>query len=162
MRGDGDNRRETSQMNPLRLRLIPADQHNLVSDLVTATLRHLFIQVRWGSWGKSLCSRAQPPFHSIVTLPLCHVYTQPGDRMINGHARGAVDNFWCVYTKASSVPFAPVSPPPAGTGSLCWLLPEQFSQPTFPGFLWIHYHAPSINISTSFMSVVSLANNNPP
>lgn len=82
-------------MNSLVLRLIPGYQHNLVSDLVTAAVWDLFIQVHWGSWGKSLCSRAQPPpLRSIVTLPLCRVYTQPDDRMINGRARGAIDNFW--------------------------------------------------------------------
>lgn len=61
MQRDGDNSRETCKMNSLVLRLIPGYQHNLVSDLVTATVWDLFIQVHWGSWGKSLCSRAQPP-----------------------------------------------------------------------------------------------------
>lgn len=54
----------------------------------------LFIQVHWGSWGKSLFQGPTPPFHSIVTLPLCHVYTQPDDWMINDQARGA---FWRLF-----------------------------------------------------------------
>lgn len=53
--------------------VISAYQHNLVSDLVTANVRDLFIQVHWGSWGKSPCSTGPylPPF--IATLP-CVVY----------------------------------------------------------------------------------------
>lgn len=99
-------------MNSLVLFLIPAYQHNLVSDLVTATMWGLFIQVHWGSWGKSLWSRAQPapfppPFHSAVTLPSCRVNT-PADWMINGQAHGAIDNLWLLYTKAMLVTLAPV------------------------------------------------------
>lgn len=79
-------------MNSVVLCAIPGYQHNLISDLVTMHVWDLFIQVHWGSWGRSPCYRAQPP--SIATLPLCHVCTQPGGWVINDQARGAIDNFW--------------------------------------------------------------------
>lgn len=52
--------------------VISAYQHNLVSDLVTANVRDLFIQVHWGSWGKSPCSTGpySPPFHCDLALCL--------------------------------------------------------------------------------------------
>lgn len=94
-------------MNSVVLCAIPGYQHNLISDLVTMNARDLFIQVHWGSWGEGPCSRAQPP--SIATLPSCHVCTQPSDRVINDRARGAIDNFWWLYTKAITlVTLAPV------------------------------------------------------
>lgn len=73
-------------------------QHNLISDLATMNVWDLFIQVHWGSWGKSPRRRARPP--STATLPSCHVCTQPDDRVINDWARGAIENFWWLYTKA--------------------------------------------------------------
>lgn len=79
-------------MNSVVPCVISGYQHNLVSDLVAVNVWDLFIQVHWDSWGKSPCYRAQPP--SIATLPLCHVYTQPGDWVINDQARGAIDNLW--------------------------------------------------------------------
>lgn len=60
-------------MNSVVLCAILGYHNNLISDLVTMNIWDLFIQVHWGSWGKSPCYRAQPP--SIATLPSCHVCT---------------------------------------------------------------------------------------
>lgn len=108
MQGDRDNRCETCKMNSLVLCLIPGYQHNLVSDLVTVSVRPLHSSPLGFLGQKSVSQGPTPPFHPIVTLPLCRVYTQPDDWMINGHARGAIDNFWWVYTKAMLVTLAPV------------------------------------------------------
>lgn len=77
--------------------VISAYQHNLVSDLVTANVRDLFIQVHWGSWGKSPCSTGPyppppSPFHCDPAL--CRVSSQSGNGVIDDPARGAIDNFW--------------------------------------------------------------------
>lgn len=74
-------------MNSVVLYTITGYQHNLISDLVTMNVWEVFIQVHWGSWGKSPCFRAQPP--SIATQPTCHACTQPGDWVINDQGS------WC-------------------------------------------------------------------
>lgn len=56
--------------------VISAYQHNLVSDLVTANVRDLFIQIHWGSWGKSPCSTGPylpPPPPTPLSLRPCLV-----------------------------------------------------------------------------------------
>lgn len=55
-------------MNSVVLCAFLAYHNNLISDLVTMNIWDLFIQVHWGSWGKSPCYRAQPP--SICNLAL--------------------------------------------------------------------------------------------
>lgn len=117
-------------MNSVVLCAIPGYQHNLVSDLVTMNVWDLFIQVHWGSWGESPCYRAQPP--SITTLPSCHVYIQPSDWVINDQARGAIDNFWWLYTKAiTHVTLAPVW---EHLAVCCW--PE--TQGIFPWQMYVY------------------------
>lgn len=69
--------------------------------------RDLFIQVHWGSWGKSPSYRAQPP--SLRPCPRVMYAHNQGDWVINDQARGAIDNLWWLYTKAITfVTLAPV------------------------------------------------------
>lgn len=80
---------------------IPGHHHDLISDPVTLNVRDLFIQVHRGSWCEAPCYGAPPP--SIATLPPCHARTQPGDRVIDDRACGAIDDFWRLYTKATTL-----------------------------------------------------------